>query len=249
VKKIQIIPLRNIPLISEEVELSRVIIDALQAEELDVERGDILVVTHKLVSAAEGRIYDSSHVQSSKEVEMISEETSRSPLKVAIALQEAKSILRREQVLITETQQGIITDYSGVDEANAPEGTVVALPKDPDSSALKIHTALKQHLGFEIPVIITDTQGRPWRKGAVNYAIGLAGMSAFVRNKGKQDLYGKELKSSLVCLADELASAAELVMGQADEGIPVVLIRGVNYESGEGNATDILRERDMDLYR
>ena len=248
-KEIQIIPLRNIPIITEEVELSNVIIVSLQREKIQAVEGDILVVTHKLVSAAEGRIYDASQVPISTEAESISEETSRSPLKVAVALKEAKRIVRRDQVLITETQHGLITDYSGVDEANAPKGSVVALPEDPDSSAQRIYSALSAYLGFRIPVIITDTQGRPWRKGVVNYAIGLAGMSPFVRNKGKRDLYGQELKSSLVCLADEIASAAELVMGQADEGIPVVLVRGITYEKYDGSARDILREVSTDLYR
>jgi coenzyme F420-0:L-glutamate ligase/coenzyme F420-1:gamma-L-glutamate ligase len=154
-------------------------------------------------------------------------------IKTEIALQESVEVIREEPIIITKTKQGIITDYSGVDESNAPLGTMIALPKDADKSALDIYEKLRQSFGFATPVIVCDTQGRPWRKGAINLAIGIAGMSPFIDNAGRRDLYNRHLRSSIVCLADELASAAELVMGQADEGIPLAIIRGVDYEAAE----------------
>ena len=122
------------------------------------------------------------------------------------------------------------------------------MPEDPDKSANLLHVMLSKALRFHLPVMICDTQGRPWRNGATNIAIGIAGISPFTDNKGRKDLYGRELRSSLVCLADELSSAAELVMGQADEGIPVVLIRGIEYERRNGSASDILRSSEKNLF-
>ena len=178
----------------------------------------------------------------------IASSSEHSQLRTEIALQESVEVIREQPIMIAKTKQGIITDYSGVDESNAPLGSMIALPKNPDKSALEIHKKLSHSFGCHIPVIISDTQGRPWRKGATNLAIGIAGMSPFIDNAGRKDLYERFLRSSLVCLADELASAAELVMGQADEGIPIVIIRGVDYIIGEGAATQILRSSEENLF-
>ncbi|MFW9806850.1 MAG: coenzyme F420-0:L-glutamate ligase, partial [Candidatus Thorarchaeota archaeon] len=178
----------------------------------------------------------------------ISSKTGHLPVRVEVSLQEAEEVLREDPILITKTQHGIITDFSGIDESNAPPDSLIALPKNPDETAKRISDYLTHSVGYRVPVIITDTQGRPWRKGAVNLAIGVAGISPFVRNAGKEDIYGRELQGSLVCLADQIASAAELLMGQADEGVPVVIVRGVDYGEEDGTASSIIRPSSENLF-
>lgn len=234
---IELIPVHGFPIVKPGENLPGLIIRIFGNHSVELQLGDIVVVTHSIVSVAEGKVYrkQKSNLEDSDERE-------------EIALEEAREIIREAPVLITRTKHGFITDYSGIDESNAPENMFVGLPDNPDTSAGRICVALSDKMGFRVPVIITDTQGRPWRKGAVNLAIGVAGMSPFVINKGKDDLYDRELKGSLVCLADQVAAAAELVMGQADEGIPVVVVRGMKYDSGNGAATDILRNERENLF-
>jgi len=247
-QRLEIIPIRGMPLVKELDDLSELILTILQTDIQEPKPGDILIVSHSIVSVAEGRVFKIETRDISDRARTIAEKTGQEPEKVELALREAAEIIRESPVLVTQNRQGIITDYSGVDSSNAPSGRFIALPENPDDSATKLHVRLSKAFGFHLPVIICDTQGRPWRKGATNLAIGIAGMSPFTDNKGRKDLYGRELQSSLVCLADELASAAELVMGQADEGIPAALIRGVEYELRTGSAADILRSRDKNLF-
>jgi len=247
-QRLEIIPIMGMPLVKELDDLFALILTILRTNTQEPKPGDILVVSHSIVSVAEGRVFEIEARDVSDRARTIAEKTGQEPEKVELALREAAKIVRESPVLITQTRQGIITDYSGVDSSNAPSGRFTTLPEDPDNSASKLHVKLSKAFGFHLPVIICDTHGRPWRKGAANLAIGVAGMSPFTDNKGRKDLYGRELRSSLVCLADELASAAELVMGQADEEIPVVLIRGIGYEQKNGSAADILRSRDKNLF-
>ncbi len=248
IKRLKIIPIRGMPLVKELDDISELILTILRTDTQKPKPGDILVVSHSIVSVAEGRVFKIRERDISDRARTIAGNTGQKPEKVELALREAAKIVRESPVLITQTRQGIITDYSGVDSSNAPSGKFTALPEDPDNSASKLHVKLSKAFGFHLPIIICDTQGRPWRKGATNLAIGVAGMSPFTDSKGRKDLYGRELQSSLVCLADELASAAELVMGQADEGIPVVLIRGIGFEQKNGSAADIIRSRDKNLF-
>ncbi|MHA2397178.1 MAG: coenzyme F420-0:L-glutamate ligase, partial [Candidatus Thorarchaeota archaeon] len=138
---------------------------------------------------------------------------------------------------------------SGIDKSNAPEEVYVLLPKDPDQSAERILEGLVKETDLKLAVVISDTQGRPWRKGSVNVAIGCAGINAFKYNKGKTDLHGRVLKQSTVCQIDELASLAEPLMGQAGEKVPVVIIRGYEYQDGSETSSDVIRSRDEDLFR
>jgi coenzyme F420-0:L-glutamate ligase/coenzyme F420-1:gamma-L-glutamate ligase len=246
-QRLEIIPIKGMPLVKELDDLSELMLTILRTNTQEPKPGDILIVSHSIVSVAEGRVFKIEARDISDRARTIAKKTGQEPEKVELALREAAKIVRESPVLITQTRQGIITDY-GVDSSNSPSGRFVALPEDPDDSASKLHVKLSKAFGFRFPVIICDTQGRPWRKGAANLAIGVAGMSPFTDNKGRKDLYGRELRSSLVCLADELASAAELVMGQAGEGIPLVLIRGIEYERKNGSAADILRSRDTNLF-
>jgi coenzyme F420-0:L-glutamate ligase/coenzyme F420-1:gamma-L-glutamate ligase len=229
-RSINIIPLGEFPIIQIGDDITDLILSSIKKNKIQLIPGDIIVITHSIVSIAEGKLYCLEKVRISERAKEIATKIEDSPKRVEVALREADEVLREEPVLITKTKHGIITDFSGVDESNAPKDSLITLPNDPDKSAERISDFLGKSLGFNIPVIITDTQGRPWRKGAVNIAIGVAGMSPFIRNVGKEDIYRKELRGSLVCLADQVAASAELVMGQADEGIPVVIVRGVDFE-------------------
>lgn len=249
VRSLEIVPLSGIPIIQPGDDIAALIVTAIARSHLRPRSGDVLVVTHSIVSMSEGRVFDEEEIEPSSRAKRIAASTGRAPGKVEVALREAEEVISEEPVLITKTRQGIVTDFSGVDQKNAPPGRYIALPHDPDESARRIHERLSKEFSIHLPVIITDTHGRPWRQGAVNTAIGVAGMSPFNKNAGKEDLYGRRLRSSLVCLADELAQAAELVMGQADEGIPVVLIRGIQYDSVSGSGLEIMRGKSEDLFR
>ncbi|NHJ14635.1 MAG: coenzyme F420-0:L-glutamate ligase [Candidatus Thorarchaeota archaeon] len=243
-----IIAIEGFPIISDGEDLVPHIVQALTSPDEGALPGDILIIAHTIVSISEGRTYDERYVKVTPEAEAIAIQTGQAAAKIALALEEAEEILRSSPVLITRTRQGIISDYSGVDSSNAPEGCFIKLPVDSYQSAEKLHVSLSKLLGFHLPVIVADTQGRPWRRGAVNLALGVAGMDPFTANRGKRDLYGRELSSSEVCLADELAGAAELAMGQADEGIPLVIIRGLDYIPRKGASIRIEREYRENLF-
>ncbi len=244
----KIIPIKGIPKIKPGDNLTELIIDALKNSQDQLANRAVLVVAHKIVSIAEGRLFRKVEIKPSEKATRIARLNNEDPVRVELAIREAQQIIRETPVLITKTRHGIITDYSGIDKSNAPSGYLVALPKNPDRSAHEIHKAILDRYGIHVPVIISDTQGRPWRKGAINIAIGLAGMSPFIVNKGKSDIYGRTLHSSLICLADELASAAELVMGQANEMIPIVLITHVPFGLESSSSKAIIRPDDENLF-
>jgi coenzyme F420-0:L-glutamate ligase/coenzyme F420-1:gamma-L-glutamate ligase len=245
---IELIPLLGLPKIKLGDNLTELILDIVKKNRQEIKKGDVLVVAHTIVSISEGSLVLSNEIAVSQKAERIALVTERKAQKVQAALDEATAILREEPVLITKTRHGFITDMSGVDESNAPPGYYILLPEDPDQSASQISKEFFEKLGFDVPLIIADTQGRPWRKGAANIAIGLARISPFIVNAGLKDRYNRVLRSSLICIADELASAAELLMGQADEGIPVVIVRGVDLENEDGSAAQIIRSENEDLF-
>ena len=247
-REIHVIPIVDIPIIERDDDISEIIVTTLESNRQEILRGDILVVTHKIISKSEGRVFDLLKVNPSKKAIEIAEKVSQPAKKVEIALQESTEIIREDPILITKTEHGLITDLSGVDQSNAPENTIIALPLDPYASATKLNLAISKVVGFNVPVVISDTQGRPWRKGAINIAIGVAGMSSFTLNAGEIDRFGKKLRSSLVCLVDEIASAAELVMGQADEKIPAVIVRGISFRDADSSKESIVREKSENLF-
>ncbi|MHA2177657.1 MAG: coenzyme F420-0:L-glutamate ligase [Candidatus Thorarchaeota archaeon] len=246
--RIELIPILGFPIVKPNEDVLDLILDAFENQSLDLSPGDIVVVTHSIISISESNIRRLEEIEITDKARETSDESGQSVKRIQIALEEAMEVLRRSPILITKTKHGLITDFSGVDESNAPPNTLVLLPNNPDASALRISTKLSEKMGFRVPVIISDTQGRPWRKAAVNLAIGVAGMSPFTNNRGKMDLYERKLEGSLVCLADQIASAAELVMGQAGEGVPVVVVKGAKYESGDGTAKEILRDDSDNLF-
>ena len=230
---LQVLPLTGIEAVTPGQEITDVLGVAL--ERLTPEDGDVLVVTHKIVSKAEGRVVT---VEGDEEV-----------FKRRLVESEAVSIVRRRGTLIiAETEHGFICANAGVDRSNAEPGTMILLPEDPDRSAHRIRVRLQRRFGLDLPVIISDTFGRPWRRGLTDIAIGVSGLEAIVDLKGTRDWSGRELEVTEIAVADELASAADLVMGKA-EGIPAALIRGYEGPRGDGRGADLVRKPEEDLFR
>jgi coenzyme F420-0:L-glutamate ligase / coenzyme F420-1:gamma-L-glutamate ligase len=230
---LQIFPLIGIGHVAPGDEITEVLATSL--EQLAPEQGDVLVVTHKIVSKAEGRV--------------VSVAGDEGVLKRALVEAEAVSIVRRRgDLIIAETKHGFICANAGVDRSNAEPGTMILLPEDPDRSAHRIRVRLERRFRIDLPVIISDTFGRPWRRGLTDVAIGVSGLEAVVDLKGTRDWVGRELEVTEIAVADELASAADLVMGKAD-GIPAALIRGYRGPRGEGRGQDLVRPPEEDLFR
>ena len=230
--------------------LSDKLLQAMQQNRLAFEPGDILVVKHKIVSKSEGRVLDLATIKPSADSIAWAKKYNLDARVLELALRESRAVIRRKNgVLITETRHGFICANSGVDVSNVDGGRhALLLPADPDRSARKLHRELKQRTGLAIPVLITDTFGRPWREGLVDFCIGIAGMKALRDDRGRRDPHGYTLQASLEAVADELASAAELVCGKLNR-TPACIIRGFPYEPADGRARDLLRPAASDLFR
>lgn len=218
-----------------------------------LEDGDILVVTHKIISKAEGSVIDLRSVTPSARALELARQANKDPQLVEVILRESKEVLRvAEGLIITEHRLGYVCANAGVDRSNSgdPSGkTVVLLPKDPDRSAQEIRQALRKEFHKDIGVIISDTHGRAFRNGIIGVCIGIAGVPALRDLRGRSDLFSYTMTSSIECLADELAAAAALVMGQCDEGVPLALIKGLSWIPQESSFREIIREKEKDLFR
>ena len=226
------------------------LIQALRQSRQRLRPGDILVVKHKIVSKAEGRLVDLSTIKPSAESIAWAEQYKLDARVIELALRESRSVLRRKNgVLITETHHGFLCANSGIDVSNVDGGkTALLLPEDPDRSAAALRRALKKKTGISVPVIITDSFGRPWREGLTEFAIGIAGMKPLRDDRGRRDPHGYELKASVEAVADELACAAGLVCGKLNRA-PACIVRGFSYEPGPGAVRDLLRAAATDLFR
>jgi coenzyme F420-0:L-glutamate ligase / coenzyme F420-1:gamma-L-glutamate ligase len=223
---------------------------SMQQRKIAFTPGDILVVKHKIVSKAEGRIVDLATIDPSDESIAWAKKYKLNARVIELALRESRAVIRRKNgVLITETQHGFICANSGVDVSNIDGGRhALLLPADPDRSARKLHRELKKRTKLAIPVLITDTFGRPWREGLVDFCIGIAGMKALRDDRGQKDPHGYTLQASLEAVADELAAAAGLVCGKLNR-TPACIIRGFPYEPARGRTHDMLRPAANDLFR
>lgn len=211
--------------------------------------GDVCVVTHKILSKAEGRMVDLKTVEPSELATKHAAQWGKDARQVEVVLRESKSILRMDgPVIVSRTHHGLVCANAGVDKSNVPGEQVCLLPVDPDASARLLYTRLTQMLGFKLPIVVSDSFGRPWRLGIVNVAIGVCGMSPFTDHRGGHDPHGYKLEASLMATADALASAAELVMGKID-GVPVALVRGFEAPAGDGSAQELVRPTEQDLFR
>jgi coenzyme F420-0:L-glutamate ligase/coenzyme F420-1:gamma-L-glutamate ligase len=247
--ELRIIAIEGIPEVRPGDDVAALIVTAA-ASGPGITNGDILVVTQKIVSKADDRVVALADVEPTPEAERLAAETEKDPRLVELILQESVRIVRQAgPVLITETRHGWVCANAGIDSSNVgPEGTVCLLPVDSDRSAREIRDGIREATGIEVPVIISDTFGRPWREGHTNVAIGIAGMRPFVDYVGKIDSFGYELRVSTLMVADELAAAAELVQGKLDN-VPVTIVRGYDYPRGEGSARELVRPPEKDLFR
>jgi coenzyme F420-0:L-glutamate ligase/coenzyme F420-1:gamma-L-glutamate ligase len=229
VGEIRIIPLTGIPEVGRGDDLEALVGDAVERAG-GLEEGDVLVVAHKVVSKAEGRVEQTDDV-------------------LSVILREARAVRRRrDELVIAETEHGFVCASAGVDRSNTPgEGWVVLLPRDPDASAAGLRSALGKRFGVAPAVVVSDSFGRAWRQGTTDVAIGVSGMSPLLDLRATDDAGGRPLESTIIAVADELAGAAELVMGKA-EGVPAALVRGYRVRAGEGSARELVMAPERDLF-
>jgi len=244
----------DIPHIQPGDDIAEVILAALATAGLTLQDSDILVIAQKIISKAEGRSVNLADVTAGERAREVAAQTGKDPRLVELILQESDEISRlREGVLIVRHRLGFTSANAGIDRSNVSqpggEERVLLLPLDPDGSAAGIRAVLEARSGVQVGVIVSDTHGRPFRQGNVGVAIGVAGLPALWDRRGEFDLYGYELQHTIVGVADEIAAAAGLLMGQASEGMPVVLVRGLQLPPVEGKAQDLVRPKEMDLYR
>jgi coenzyme F420-0:L-glutamate ligase/coenzyme F420-1:gamma-L-glutamate ligase len=249
-REIRLIPLKVDGDVKPGDSIDSKILESLNRRRLRFERGDILVVKHKIISKAEGRVVDLATIKPSAESIAWARRYDLDARVIELALRESRSILRRKNgVLITETQHGFLCANSGIDVSNVDGGNcALLLPADPDRSAENLRRALKKKTGLSIPVIITDSFGRPWREGLTEFAIGISGMKPLRDDRGRSDPYGYKLKASVEAIADELACAAGLVCGKLNRA-PACVVRGFSYQAGKGKVGDLLRPAASDLFR
>lgn len=247
---VQVVGIEGIPEVQQGDDLSQHILAAVDKQGLSLETRDILVVTQKVVSKAEGRVVNLDDVSASQVAIQLSEGSHRDPRHTEVILRESRRIVRMDRGnIISETRHGFICANAGVDASNLPgTGTVAMLPVDPDCSARNIRQGILASTGKEVAVIISDTFGRPWREGAVNVAIGVSGMDAMVDYREKEDAYGQMMRTTIIAISDEIAGAAELVTGKTD-GVPVALIRGYRYMEGDEGAGKLVRSPERDMFR
>jgi len=249
---VQVIAVEGLPLIKKGDNLGALIVEAAKKQNTPIQEKDILVVTHVVVSKAEGNVINLDTVKPSKRAREIAQKTDKDPAMVEVILQETREIVRLGQnSIITETKSGIVCANAGVDRSNVSgERNVVPLPKDPNVSAQNIRREIMRLVGVDVAVIVSDTHGRPFRMGEINVAVGVAGLKPIRDRRGEKDLFDYVLRIKQTAVADELSSAAELVIGQSNEGIPVAIIRGYNYQADENaSARNLTRPKEKDLFR
>ncbi len=247
--------LPGLPLISPGDDLPRILADALAQFQPPLATGDILVVAQKIISKAEGRAIQLSTVTPSPRAQELAQVVQKDPRLVQVILSEATEVVRtRPGLLIVRDRRGWVCANAGVDRSNVPQEDpddecVLRLPLDPDASAARLRQGLRERLGVEVGIIIADSHGRPHRNGVIGVAIGVAGLPALEDWRGRVDLFGYSLQHTEVALADLIASAATLLLGQAAEGTPVVIVRGVQHSGRQGCARELVRSPEQDLFR
>lgn len=248
--EVRLFGLRDVPEIEPGVDLTALALAAMEASQQVLADGDILVITHKAVSKAEGRLVDLRTVQPSALARDFATIWNRDPRQVEVVLRESRRIVRMDRgLIIAETHHGLVCANAGVDQSNVPgDDMVCLLPLDPDRSAARVRAGLRERTGHDVAVIVSDSFGRPWRQGIVNVAIGVAGLAPLIDYRGQLDTEGREMSATVMAVADELASAAELVTGKVDR-CPFVIVRGYPYDRRAGSARDIIMDPERDLFR
>jgi coenzyme F420-0:L-glutamate ligase / coenzyme F420-1:gamma-L-glutamate ligase len=248
--------LQNIPLIRQNDNLADILLSSLAETKIRLQNDDILVLAQKIVSKAEGRTRNLAEVVPSARAVELAEKTQKDARVVELMLQESNEVLRtRVGAIIVEHKLGFVCANAGIDHSNVAglgnekEEYVLLLPENPDESARKVRDEIRQRTGANIGVMIIDSHGRAWRNGTVGICIGLSGIPAVMDERGWKDLFGYTLQVTVVGVADELAAAASLMMGQAAEGTPAVHVRGFPYPLREGTLKELLRPKEQDMFR
>lgn len=248
--------LEGIPLVQQGNDLAEILLHALKDNKIDLIDGDVLVVAQKIISKAEGRKIDLNTITPSKRAEDLGEESGKDPREVELILRESTEVLRvRPGLIIVEHHRGFVCANAGIDHSNVPaeggrvQDFVLLLPENPDKSAQELRRKVEEAEGVQIGVVINDSHGRAWRNGTVGISIGFSGLPGIVDLRGKPDLFDYQLRITQIAAVDELAGAASLLMGQADEGLPVVHVRGFPYPLRDGSFQELPREGSKDLFR
>ncbi len=246
--------LAGVPLVQAGDDLADVVLAALAASGERLEAGDVLLLAQKIVSKSEGRLVALDTVTPSPRAIELARDADKDPRLVELILSESTEVLRvRPGAIIVEHRLGLVLANAGIDQSNVAgdeaEPQALLLPRDPDTSCRKLRDALLARTGVAVAIVIIDSIGRAWRNGTVGHAIGVCGMAGLLDLRGRPDLFERGLRTSELGLADELAAAASLVMGQADEGRPIVLARGVPYARRDGSARELIRPKEIDLFR
>jgi len=256
--KLSLTTIEGIPLIEPGDNLVEIIVESIHQSNEHILDNDILIIAQKIISKTENRYVDLCSVTASKEAEELANEVDKDPRYVELVLRESREVIRKKPgVLIVEHRLGFIHANAGIDQSNIEHKIdnerVLLLPEDPDSSAEKIRGELKKRFNVDVGVIINDSVGRAWRNGTMGLAIGVAGMAALDDRTGSHDIFGRELKVTSAAIADELAAAASLIMGQTTERTPVVLARGFHpaplKDNSQTGIRPLIREKEMDLFR
>lgn len=252
-ERIELVALAGIPLVEAGDDLVRLLGEAIGRLEGRARDGDVLVIAQKIVSKAEGRTVRLAEVRPSRAAVELAGKVGKDPRLVELILSESRRLVRAERnVLILEHRLGFVMANAGVDQSNVGaegDGLALLLPKAPDASAERLRAGLEKRLGVRLGIVINDSFGRPWRRGTVGVAIGAAGIAALLDRRGRPDLFGRELKATVIARADEIAAAASLLMGQADEGLPAVLVRGLTEAAAASSASALVRPAGEDLFR
>lgn len=251
---IELFGLENIPIIEGDSDISQIIKDAIEKQGCGLKHGDIVLIAETLISKAEENFIELDDLTPSGFAIRLANESGKDPRLVEAILNESNEVVRvGPNFIITETKHGFVCANAGIDESNVGDGLATPMPQDADKSAREIRESLENAFDEEIAVIITDTQGRAFRFGAIGTAIGCSGISPIWKRVGEKDLYGRELETTEIATCDELAAAASLIMGQADEGLPVVIIRGFNafdtLRNVDSNIKSVLMPKKADVFR
>lgn len=247
---IALIPIPDIPQIQPGDDLVSILLDAIDRSKVGLKNGDILVMCQKIVSKAEGAVVDLKTVEPSDFAHQIADQWEKDPRIVEVVLRESNRIvMMKNGVVITETKRGWVCANSGVDASNTlADDIVIVLPEDPDKSAKDMRIAIQERRNISIGIVITDTFGRPWRDGLVEFALGVSGFEGLLDLRGGEDLQGRELSHTVISVADELACAAGLLM-EKSAAVPAVIVRGYKYVPAEGNGQILIRPAEADLFR
>lgn len=252
VTQLTIHPLRDIPLVQTGDDLTELVENAIAASSLTLLDGDVLVVAQKIVSKAEGRLIDLADVTPSEAAQQLADRTQKDPRIVELILRESTDVVRAVPgVIIVRHRLGVVSANAGIDQSNINHGEAecaLLLPEDPDESARQLRNALQEQTGKRLGVIVSDSVNRPWRLGSVGIAIGTAGVTALDDRRGTSDLHGRELKITISNRADSIATAALLVMGETNEGVPAAIVRGFAPDDSEQSARDLVRSPEYDLF-